>query len=200
MIEQRKVITVLIGGLVLCATIHADMMPAFRQDSGGAQSLSVCDRAVLQHTGLPSPFDGPGVTDLDSLSVRFLPISSDDVGQTREAKPVPVLTDGQSSFSLCLYALLGLGLCRSAPFVKKLHCGCIPEWYHHGGPSQIGHSFAISPDCLRSAPEYCFIQPECASGIEDSLPQYRWGTVISLWRKSHFTPTALASRGPPRVS
>ena len=41
MIEQRKVIAVLIGGLVLCATIHADMMPAFRQDSGCAQSLSV---------------------------------------------------------------------------------------------------------------------------------------------------------------
>ena len=163
MIEQRKVITVLIGGLVLCATIHADMMPAFRQDSGGAQSLSVCDRAVLQHTSSPSPFDGPGVADLDSLPVTFLPISSDDGGQTREAKPVPVLMDGQNSFSLCLYALLGLGLCRSAPFAKKLHCGRIPEWYQHGGSSQIGRSFAISPDCRCSAPEYCFLQPEGTS-------------------------------------
>jgi hypothetical protein len=201
MIEQRKVITVLIGGLVLCATIHADMMPAPRQDSGYTQSLSVCDRAVLQHTSWPSPFDGPGVTDLDSLPVTFLPISSDDGEQTREAKPVPVLTDGQSSFSLCLYALLGLGLCRSASFVKKLHFDCIPEWYQCGGPSQIGHSFAISPDCLTSTQVFCFIQPNGTSGIEDSPPQYHGGTVTSLWWKSQqFTPTALASRGPPNMS
>jgi hypothetical protein len=198
MIKQRKVITVLIGGLVLCATIHADMIPAFRQDSGCAPSLSVCDRAVVQHTSWPSPFEGPGATDLDSLLVTFLPISNDDGAQTCEAKPVPILTDGRSSFSLCLYTLLGLGLCRSAPFVKKLHFGCIPEWYQHGGPSQIGHRFAISPDCLTSTQVFCFMQPD--GTVEDCLPQYYRGTIASLLGKAQFTPTALGSRGPPRIS
>jgi len=195
MIQQRKVITVLIGGLALCATLHADMMQSLRWDPGYARSLSVCDRAVLQHASLPSPFDCPGVTDLDSLPVRFLSVSNDDAGQANEAKPVQVLADGQSSFSLCLSALLGVALCRSVPLVKRLHFGCLPEWYYHGGPSQIGYSLAISPDCLCSAPICCFIPPD--GTVEDCLSQYYRGTVVSLLRRAEFTPTALAPRGPP---
>jgi hypothetical protein len=195
MIQQRKVIMVLIGVLVLCATLHADMMLSLRQDSGYAPSLSVCDRAVLQHTSWPSPFDCPGVTNPDFLPVKFLSISNDDVGQTREAKPVQLLADGQSSFSLCLSALLGVALCRSVPLVKRLHFGCLPEWYYRGGPSQIGNSLAISPDCLCSAPVYCFIPPDAT--VEDCLPRYYRGTIVSLLRRAEFTPTALAPRGPP---
>jgi len=195
MIQQRKVITVLIGGLALCATTHADMTLSLRQDSGYAPSLSVGDRAVVQYTRWPSPFDGPGVTDLDSLPVEFLSISDNDVRQTREAKPVHVLADGQSSFSLCLYALLSLSLCRSVPFVKRLSFGRLPEWYYHGGSSQIGYSLAISPDCLCSTPICCFIPLD--GTVKGCLPQYYRGTIVSLLRKAEFTPTALAPRGPP---
>lgn len=36
MIQPRTVTALLLGGLVLCATLRADMMPATRQDGGGA--------------------------------------------------------------------------------------------------------------------------------------------------------------------
>jgi hypothetical protein len=146
-----------------------------------------------------TPFAGfPGTFDLDSLPVVFLPPPNPEAGQTSETKPAQILTDRQNSLSLCLYALLSLGLCRSAPLVKKLHLGCIPDWYHSGGPSQIGHSFAISPDCLTAAPEVCFLQR--AGETEDVTPQYLSGAIAALLRKSQFTPTTLACRGPPRMS
>jgi hypothetical protein len=193
----RQLLCLVAFAAVLCApsTGLADMMPAPRQDSGWAQSLFVRDRSILQHNSWPSPFDYPGVTGLDSLPVRFLSISNDDVGQTREAEPIPVLADGQSSFSLCLSALLGLGLCRSVSFARRLPFGRLPEWYYQGGPSQIGHCFAISPDCLTSTQVFCFVPPDGTA--EDFRPQSYQGTSASVWRKSQFTPTALAARGPP---
>jgi hypothetical protein len=140
-----------------------------------------------------------GVADLGILPGGFLSEPAGiEAGQASETRPAQILTDRQNSLTLCLYALLGLGLCRSAPFVKKLHLGCIPDWYHSGGPSQIGHSFAISPDCLTAAPVVCFIQP--AGETEDVAPAYFSGAIAALLRKSQFTPTALASRGPPYMS
>jgi hypothetical protein len=95
---------------------------------------------------------------------------------------------------LCLYALLGLGLCKSAPWVKKLSLGVLPGWYHDGGPFQIGHSLAISPDCLCLA-VVCFTQPQ--DKAEDLQPLYRLGAVAALWRAAQFVPAVRAARGPP---
>jgi hypothetical protein len=96
---------------------------------------------------------------------------------------------------LCLSAIIGLGLCTSAHCVKRLSFGFIPEWYHNGGPFQIGHSFAVNPDSVNPVPAYCFVQP--VPGAEDFIPQYHLGTIVSLWRKSQFTADVLAGRGPP---
>jgi hypothetical protein len=194
MVERRSEVLPVVGVLAFAATIHADMMPRSRLDSGYRQPLAVCDEVVLQHTGLFDPFGWPGVVDLDSLPVGPIPASNDDEGQTCETKPVQILADGQSSCSLCLYALFGLGLYRSAPCVRRLSFGSIPEWYHSGGPCGIGHSHAVGPDlCL--APVVCFIQPGCTA--EDSPAKYCRGTVVSPWRESQFISSLFASRGPP---
>ncbi len=95
---------------------------------------------------------------------------------------------------LCLYALLGLGLCKSAPWVKRLHIGVIPEWYHHNAPAQIGHSYAIEPTCLCST-AVCFVQPDCRA--EDSVAPHRLRAVRSLGRASQSTLAVLPSRAPP---
>jgi len=196
-VERRKILIAVVGVLALAATIRADMMPMSRLEPGHGQSLYVCDQAALQHTGLSNPFGCPGVADVDSLFLGSLLISGSDAGQTGWTQPVQVLSDGQNSLSLCLYALMGLGLCRSAPCVRKLSYGCIPAWYYHGGPHHIGHSHAGGPDVCSTA-VICFIQPDCT--VEDCLPQYYRGTIASLLRKSQFTPTAPASRGPPCMS
>jgi len=198
MIERRTVLAAVFGVLALTATIHADMMSPSSLHGGYQHSPRACVTTDQQYTNLSSPFGCPSITNLDLPPVKSLPVLKGDAEQARQMQPVQVLSDGQTSFSLCLYALLGLGLCKSAPFVKKLSFGCIPEWYHDGGPFQIGHTHAIGPESLCSAPVACFVQPDCMA--EDISPQYYKGIIASLLRSSLFTPTVLAPRGPPAQS
>jgi hypothetical protein len=133
--------------------------------------------------------------DLPVLPLDFLPRLQAPVAPTGGIlQPAPVLSDGQSSLGLCVYALLSLGLFHSAGLVKKLSLGSIPSWYHDGAPHQIGHSHAIAPE-LRSISIHCFVQPKCKAPERPS--QYDRGAIVSLWRKSQFAPALLASRGPP---
>lgn len=200
MVGRQKIIPVLFGALSLCVAVRADMVPLSPGGAGCQQSLQTGVPADPRLPSLSSSRAGfASTTDLGLLPVGFLPEPNTEGGRASETKPAEILTDGQNSVSLCLYALLSLGLCRSAPFVKKLHFGCIPDWYHCGGPSQIGHSFAISPDCLSPAPVHCFIQPDYTAASEQFSSQYHRRTVVSLWRKSQFTPAVLASRGPPSI-
>ena len=198
MIDGRRIITAIIGVFVATVSVYADMTPVSQSDAKRVQSSNACRLAEFQYTNLSSPYNPPSVTELDLWSVEFLPEAKADDSQTDEIQHLQILTNGPDSFNLCLSALIGLGLCSSAHWVKRLSFGFVPEWYHNGGPFQIGHSFAVTPESLCPAPVYCFIQPVCT--VEDSLPQYRLRTIVSLWRKSQFTPCVLASRGPPFCS
>ena len=198
MINRRKLLIAVGLGLLVTTGVYADMTPVSQSDDKRVQSSNACRLAELQYTNLSSPYNPPSVTELDLWSVEFLPEAKDDVSQTAEIQHLQILTNGQGSLNLCLSALIGLGLCSSAHWVKRLSFGFVPEWYHNGGPFQIGHSYAVTPESLCPAPAFCFIQPVCT--VEDSLPQYRLGTVTSLWRKSQFTPTILVPRGPPNMS
>ena len=195
MFDGRKLLIAVIGGLLITATADADMVSVFELDAGRHQEVSTCSQPETPPTDLSCPFNQPSFVDLDMLSVRFLPQANAHVIQTYETRHALDLTNEPGSYSLCLYALIGLGLCNSVHWVKKISLGFIPEWYHDGGPFQIGHSYAVTPESLYPAPAYCFIQPVWA--VEDSLPQYRLRTIVSSWRKSQFTPDVIASRGPP---
>ncbi len=199
MVGWRKLITVFVGGLVVCAAVRADMVPVSQLDTVCRQSEQACSQQVdLLRAGPSSPFDSFSTAGLSSSwPVEFLPEAGADLSRSSEMPSPHTLTDGQSSLSLCLSALIGLGLCSSAHCVRKLHFGFIPEGYHNGGPSQIGHSFAVGPDSICPVPACCFVQP--AHTAENIMSQYRSGTIVSLWRKSQFTPDVLASRGPPVI-
>ncbi len=200
--QRRQIITVLVGALAVCAISHADMIPVSPLDAADSRQ-SPCAPS-LTNLGPASPSasfaDLSGVFDPDLFLAGFLPPLDSRAGPTSETRPAQILTDRQDSRSLCLYALFGVGLCRSVPFVRKLHFSGIPDWYHAGGPHQVRHSFAISPDCLPSAPVFCFLQPDATSATEGALPTFSWRIVVSLWRQSQFTPAVLASRGPPCLS
>jgi hypothetical protein len=195
MTGREKIIAAILAGLALAGRACADMVPASQLACESRPAPSVTDRATL-----PSPACSGQVLDyqdfngLEFVPLDFAPRATADPGPAASAQPVHILADGQDSFSLCLYALLGLGLCKSAPFVKKFSFGYIPQWYHDGGPAQIGPSLAISPDCLCPAP-VCFVQPAARAG--DRIPRYHFATVASLWRHSQFTPAVLAPRAPP---
>ena len=197
MINRRKLLITVGLGLLVTTGVYADMAPVSRLNAGRWQSPLVCSQADVQYMNFSSPSNCPSIADLDLWSVEFLPKLNTEVSQTSEIQHPQSLTNGPGSLNLCLSALIGLGLCSSAHWVKRLSFSCVPEWYHNGGPFQIGHSFAVMPESLCPTPIYCFIQPVCK--VEDSIPQYRLRTVVFFWRKSQFTPVVLASRGPPPV-
>ncbi len=198
MVGVKKTISMVIVALAVASVVHADMMLVSPLEGGYWLSASICEDRVpeqLSDSNQPAAFLCTG--DLGLSQTGFPLLLNPEAGQSSETGPALILTDRQNSLTLCLYALLGLGLCRSAPLVKKLHFGCIPDWYHSAGPFQIGHSFAISPDCRPSASVFCFLQPDLAVGTRCLLPRYRRETMVSFWRKSQGWLTVFASRGPP---
>jgi hypothetical protein len=194
--KGRNIITVIAAVLVVAATGHADMRPVCPPDAG-VQAARSCDQFNPLRDGRFSPFGPLGTPYTGPRSAGYPAEAQPYIGQTHQARPSRMLADERGSMGFCLYALLGLGLLKSAPYVKRLSLGVVPGWYHDGGPFQVGHSLAVSPDCLCSAPA-CFVQPDNAT--DDPPPQYCHEMIVSLWRKSQFTPTVLAPRGPPSIS
>lgn len=196
MADRRKFVIGAIGALVFTVAVRADMIPVSNRDFGRWQATRACGRTDVAYANLSSPSPCPSVADPLLWSVQLLPKANANMGQASQIQQPQITTDGAGNFSLCLYALIGLGLCKSAPFVKKLSFGFVPEWFHDGGPFQIGHSLAVSPESLCPAPARCFIQPVCT--VQPLISQHRLRTIVSLWRKSQLTPDVLlASRGPP---
>jgi hypothetical protein len=198
MIDGRRYIVAIVGGLLITAAGYADMVSASQPGAGCRPSPDVYSSPSLAYANSVSPFSSLGVADLGVLPGQFLPQRDFNAEQVNQSHQPQALTDGTSSLSLCLSALMGLGLCGSIHWFKRLHWGAIPEWYHDGGPFQIGHSHVVTPNSLCTVSAYCFIQPDY--NADDPIPQYRLGTIMSLWRKSQFTPNVLASRGPPNMS
>jgi len=196
MIAGRKLVIAVLGGLVLAVSVHADMMPVSGLDTISRPSVQTDEPTALQQNNTVDPsLTCLSVSGLDAASLAFLPPDKTDVEPAAdEIRQCPILTDGVDSFSLCLSTLVGLSLCASARWVNKPSLGFIPDWYHHGGPYQIGSSHVVGPDCL-CATAVSFVQPD---GLpEDLSEQYHRGTIAPLLRKSQFVPTILASRGPP---
>jgi len=195
MMGREAILFALVGVLALTAPVSADIM------SVGEPNVEFRPPGPTQELPAPlrpqpsRPAANAGLGQVSTVSFQFWPEGPDmDLAPAREGVPWPSLTERHGSLELCLYALMGLGLCRSAPWMKKLSLAGVPEWYHTGGPLQIGHSLAIPPDCLCAA-QVSFVQPD--SRVEDAAPEHRGQMRICLWRKSQFIPTILASRGPP---
>ena len=191
----RKMILVFGAALAVTAMAHADMMPASERDADSWKTPR--DQTDLQRVTLPDPLGSPDLAHANSLSIEFLPDIGVDGLQSGEVLRPRSLGNGPSSFNLCLCALLGAGLFKSTPRLKRLSFGIIPDWYHDSGPYQIGHSSLVSPNCLCSASLLSFIQPN--GRIDNSPPRYRREAVEFLWRKSQFSPTVDAPRGPPNL-
>ncbi len=195
----KRTILFLFVVMVCTASVYADMMPVPVSSAEREKSSYVPrGQSGFHYADLSGPFNYTNRHNLDLWPVELLPEPTADTGKTSDLQNLRSFTDGTGSFALCLYALVGLGLCQAAPWIKKLSFEFIPEWYHDGGPFQIGHSHAVTPETLYPTPACCFAQPACK--VESLIPQYRQKTIMSLWRKSQFTPDEIASRGPPNMS
>lgn len=195
MLRSRMIIIALVAALIVTAGVRADMMPVSGVDAASKSLVQICQEDSPQSANADAPLIGPPFSDLDLQPVMPWPPTSADVESAGSPQAtLRLLNDERPSLDLCLYAFMGLGLCKTAPWVKKLHVRVIPDWYHADGPAQIGHSYAIEPNCLCST-AVCFVQPDCSA--EDLIPQRRLGIIASLWCASQFTPSGLASRAPP---
>ena len=192
--ERRRIISAFVAILIVAGVAPADMAPTSDRDIAIPPPMAILGCPSLPSVDAPLPFVAV-VVDVSSLPVGLSRKAGVEGGRTVEPEPLYTLADRQDSLRLCLYALFGLGLCRSALWVKKLSSGAIPGWYHDGGPFQVGHSFAISPDCLISAPVFCLVQPYC--GCEPPAAPYHTEIIFSLLWKSEFAPVVLTARGPP---
>jgi len=200
MSDRRRQIAAVIAVLVAASLANADMVTVSAPTAWGAVTVPESAQSTSPYTELLRPFysDSEAGWDLWSCEAGVQPI--DDMLGAAHSAQAQILTDGSDSLSLCLWALIGLGLCRSGQWVRRLSLGFVPEWYHSGGPFQIGHSHAVLPNNLASAfvPVCCFVQPVFA--VESPILIQRSRIVRSSWRKSQFAPAALASRGPPSLS
>lgn len=197
MSEATKTLSFLTGILALSMVARADMTNTHPAGIECRQVAFVADAKVEAQFAAGNPGGRPSVLVVGPWNEPFVPEAGGDSRRISEIQRPQILTDGQSSLNLCLSALISLGLCSGAHCLKKLHPGFTFESYHNGGPFQIGHSLAVDPDSICPAPVCAFIQPVRAAEVRAA--QYRLGTILSHWRKSQFTASALARRGPPGI-
>ena len=195
MAERQTILAVVFCGLVLAGSASGDMMPAFPPTCGSDQASAPGARDAFP---LPQAFSGfPG--SLPGRSLAPAPIvfraeaEADDPLRT-PAPSVYIVADRHDSLGLCLYAFLSLGLCRSAPLVRRLSFNGILLGYCDGGPTHFGLDLAISPDGP-NAGLLCLLSAD--AGSKDLMRRYRVAAVVSLWRQAQCAPGILAARAPP---
>jgi hypothetical protein len=190
---SERITVLLLVGFFPCVSVRADLVLESQFDFEARPLHCAYTDLEAQITDTPSPALPLNVPQ-QYPSYLVSPESRYDLGHLPQTPPPQIAADaGNSSFSLCLSALLSLGLCHSISGVKKLSFGFPPQWYHYTGPSQIGHSIAVDIDSV--SPVCCYTQP--IPRVTDLALQRHFGTVVSLWRTSQFTPDVIASRGPP---
>lgn len=191
MIYRGKILSAVAAVLIVSGVCCADMRAvglqpsedSIRVDSHHPISASPEFENILSDSVIDS---GP------EWSFGPLPLGTEQQGV--EHNVTRLTQRGSGSLSICLYALMGFGVLRSAPHLRKFSLGFVPEWYHAEGPLQIGHKHAIGPDCLSTAKVCCFIQPQNAD--DPISPRFLNHILAPLVRASVFTET-LVSRGPP---
>ncbi|MDI6451822.1 hypothetical protein [Anaerobaca lacustris] len=195
MVRRGKIVLSVIAALAVAGLAYADVPPAPPDLVGHIETettpVDLSCGELARALGLPSALD------VDALSVAFVPPAVVEAEPAAQGHAVVVLAERNDSLTLCLYALMGLGLCKSGPWVKRFSIGIIPEWYHSGAPQQIGHSHAVGPDAYCHA-AVCFVQPD--SPAERLMPHYHQGTIPSLVRQSQAILPVDAPRGPPTCS
>lgn len=200
MVEVRKTLLAVAAVFVVAVSARAGLTPVsaapvFSSDQADALPQAESHEILLFGVSDETPMAG----DVGSQAC-CLPHETEVATDAEEGPDTPQtisLKDGRGSVDLCLYALIGLGVLRSGHWVKRPSLGFVPEWYHTGGPDQIGHSHAVGPDSI-CIPTICFIQPDVTA--ESIEPHYAQETITSLARQSQSRPTILAVRPPPTMS
>ncbi len=111
---------------------------------------------------------------------------------TRQA--VLELPAAPGSMSLFLSAMVSIGAWQLVRSTKDLHFGALPDWYHTGGPVQVGHVTVFDLD-FNSSPLCDFTEP-----VGERPSFYHLQRDLSVrWRPQHRLSLA-DPRGPPALT
>jgi len=194
--RQRKIIAAFVFGIAISSAARAGMVIVSHSDIEPRQSETVCDRVELASGDSSGTFSPLSFQNIDTWSVGFLTEASTNFHEVSQMPVVRTLSDGSSSFNLCLCALISLGVCR---YIQKKQSVClIPKWleqpaFFESGPGRALVFIFSKPLVIYSLIQSAF-QAVCSFSVY--LPK-RIAAVISLARESKSKLEAVLSRGPP---
>ena len=111
----------------------------------------------------------------------------------RQPQAIRQLPAGPGGASLFLVAVGCVGVVKLGKSARGLHLHSLPDWYHAGGPTRIGHAIAL--DLQSQTPILCqFDQPGDTPALVRLLRR-----DIQLRRKAQFTLLPTVPRGPPAL-
>jgi hypothetical protein len=180
---QRSILSI---GLMLAASnvARADMRVAVPVDAQPAATPSTVDD--ISAALAASAVERAGV-----LAIELTPSLSAETPQS--SAHTLDLPGTPGSATLFLSAVLSVGALRVMRSARDLHVGALPEWYHAGGPTQIGHAVPFDLDfgallpCSFEQP----VEPRPFFSPIDDAPQLCLAQCVR---------TITAPRGPPVVA
>ena len=186
--------SVILGVAVLSFSatfVRADMAgasyPDARTPDRGIAVQAETDKQLPDRAATSEPVS---LGSLDMTLHSDLPDDSADSKQQRS--DVRVLSGGPGSVALFLSALSGLGVWQLGRSARKFNLASVPDWYHTGGCTQVGHVTAINPDF--TAPATISI---CDLLAEQSIRLLLRRAVPLRFKSQCSTPALAAPRGPP---
>jgi len=138
----------------------------------------------------PAPLQAEtGALDLGLTGAACIPTLASPEDSADPLPPEP------ASLSLVLAGLGSLGAWQLGRAARTLHFGPVPEWFHTGGPVQIGHTYAANPDCSAVFEVCAFDQP-----VGKHAVLHRMRCEPPLIFLPQCILTSEAPRGPPFLS
>ncbi|MEW6200091.1 MAG: hypothetical protein AB1601_15685 [Planctomycetota bacterium] len=118
-------------------------------------------------------------------------------GDPAEARDVLPLPGGPDSSALFLWALGGLGAWQLGRYTRKWHLSALPEWYHTGGPAQVGHAQRLDLERITLDVPLWY---DSLGGIQAPAGPVLRRPDLPPRPGSVARPLAAAPRGPPWLS
>jgi len=180
------ILTCLLAG---AATAGADLTPATWND------VDLPDSGRTGNINYQRPVTGPEQYSDSLVSLEASLNDAVTVVQRPAAEPREVTTHqlppSPNSTCLFFYAMGGVGAWQLGRSAKKIHLGSLPQWYHSGGPSQIGHAVVFDPNFAHI--DLCHIGPVDPDGTAVCQPALRQSPP----RRDQSFLTIQAPRAPP---
>ena len=193
------IVIVLISTVVICADVPAvscsrDIQPVslVHRHSNITQQCSA--RSAQSVRQVTPDSDSRGLLNA-ALGIAVPPRAIDSSTPTKsEVKPI-VLPADMSSITMFLTGLSSLGAWQFVRSARntKFHLGHMPEWYHTGGPIQVGHVTAIDPGLTVAA-----MVSICDLPTGQSL-QLLLRRATALRLRSQSAPALATPRAPPHL-